>query len=331
MATPLFLDSMVGYTTVLDKWKVGVGNITVAATSGPRGGPCLQVNSNGQMFATVNLASAQAHTYTHLRLNPITVGAGGRNIFQLKDSGANQIEVNLQTDGTLIVLRNGTALANSGAYKLPLNEYHFIELDLLVANSGGTVNLRVDEISRVTFTGDTQNTANASVNQLQIGDTGSFSAASTIRWADIYVNATGLVGDIRVDGYVPTSDGAHLDFTPSTGSSHFALLDESPHNSTDFVSSTVVGNKETLGITIPSTAGAFFAMAVNLFAAKTDAGARTIRPMVRHAGVDGVGSDVTLGSFAYLPQQYLNTNPSTSADWTLAQLAAAEFGFEDRA
>ena len=51
---------------------------------------------------------------------------------------------------------------------------------------------------------------------------------------------------------VPTADGFYTQWTPSTGTSHFALVDEAPCNSTDSVSTTVAGNRDSYATDISS-------------------------------------------------------------------------------
>jgi Fibronectin type III domain len=52
---------------------------------------------------------------------------------------------------------------------------------------------------------------------------------------------------------MPTSDGTYTQWTPSTGMSHFALVDEAACNgTTDYNSTTVVGNRDSYGVSLAS-------------------------------------------------------------------------------
>ena len=56
---------------------------------------------------------------------------------------------------------------------------------------------------------------------------------------------------------LPTSDGNYTQWTPSTGTSHFALVDESPCNgTTDYNSTNTVGNRDSYGVNISSVPNA---------------------------------------------------------------------------
>src|SRR5689334_12259935 len=51
---------------------------------------------------------------------------------------------------------------------------------------------------------------------------------------------------------LPVSDGHYAQWTPSTGTSHFANVDETPCNTTDFNSTTVVRNRDSYGVSVSS-------------------------------------------------------------------------------
>jgi len=65
-----------------------------------------------------------------------------------------------------------------------------------------------------------------------------------------------------------------------------------------------------------------------LDAKKMDAGPATIAPVIRHSGTDYVGAGLSPGlSYAGL-LQVAATNPGTSAQWTVTDFNAAEFGYK---
>jgi hypothetical protein len=51
---------------------------------------------------------------------------------------------------------------------------------------------------------------------------------------------------------VPTADGTFKQWTPSTGTSHFALVDETACNTTDYNSTNTAGNRDSYSIDISS-------------------------------------------------------------------------------
>lgn len=51
---------------------------------------------------------------------------------------------------------------------------------------------------------------------------------------------------------MPSADGFYAQWTPSTGTSHFALVDETPCNTTDYNSTIVVGNRDSYTVDVSS-------------------------------------------------------------------------------
>jgi hypothetical protein len=77
-------------------------------------------------------------------------------------------------------------------------------------------------------------------------------------------------------------------------------------------------------------ASAIYAAAVNLRAEKDDAGARSIRAQVKSgATIADNGTDLPLSDGSYVGfQSVFETDPNTSAQWTVANLNAAEAGIK---
>ena len=64
---------------------------------------------------------------------------------------------------------------------------------------------------------------------------------------------------------VPVSDGAFTQWVPSTGTSHFANVDESPCNGlSDYSSTTVVGNRDSYGVSLASVPNAATITQINI-------------------------------------------------------------------
>lgn len=156
---------------------------------------------------------------------------------------------------------------------------------------------------------------------------------------DVYVcDTTGAVnndflGDIMVVDETPNQDGIYQEWTPLSGTDHFAMVDEiPPDGNTSYVSDGTIGHRDTYKY--PSTgvpAGSqLVALQVNIDAEKDVAGTRIIAPLVRQAGAgaDFVGTDISLSQDpAYaIFHQVFDVNPVSGAAWAVADLTAAEFG-----
>lgn len=264
-----------------------------------------------------------------------------RRLLSLNSDGGvtEHVSLCLTAGGQLQVRRGdqaGTILGTETGVSFPVaSTWHYVALKVLLSDTVGTVEVRLDGRSTpvIALTGiDTKNAGTKTVfDAIQFGDTG-----TSIDIDDIYLcNGAGSVnndflGDIRIDTLFPTSDGANTGMTPSTGTSHFALVDENPENTTDSVANATNGVKDTWGYSDTVAIGTVRGVQINTYAQKSDAGAKSFRPVVRHAGTDYGGTDANLGvSYVYYQQVY-ETNPGTSAAWTTTEVNAAEFGVEVR-
>jgi hypothetical protein len=76
----------------------------------------------------------------------------------------------------------------------------------------------------------------------------------------------------------PSADGTYTSWTPSTGTTHFTLVDESPCNgTTDYVSTTVVGNRDSYSVNVSgiSNGSTITAVAITPCASRVSSGSGT--------------------------------------------------------
>lgn len=152
---------------------------------------------------------------------------------------------------------------------------------------------------------------------------------------DVYVVDTSgttnndYLGDVRVDLLLPTGDGTHSGMTPSTGTAHYALVDETAPNTTDYVSSSVAGTKDTYQFQDVSTnTAAIFGIAVTNYARKDAAGAGSLANIVRVGGADYAQPVTPLSASWTANENLVPLNPATNAPWTISAVNGTEFGIE---
>lgn len=185
---------------------------------------------------------------------------------------------------------------------------------------------------------DTQNSSNATVNVIGFGTgvTGSNDCHEDFYIDDLYVcdgqgtANNGFLGDCRVDSYLPTADGANTGLTPSSGTTHFSLVDDAtPNDDTDYNESATVAAKDTYGFAdIVHNPASVFGVQVNLNVKKDDAGFRQVKEVVHSGGTDFPGTAQALStSYAY-KSAIREVDPATGAPWTKAGVNSAEFGME---
>lgn len=333
-----FLDGFDAYATadITKKWTtVSASGVTINSTAGRRGGGALRFANWGTPTLSKTLDSNIVTIIVGFAIKMTAFPAIEGHLFLLMDSGTVVASLSVTSAGILRVYNNtmfGTLLG-SGSSSLTLSTYHYIELKIKIDNSTGTVDLYKNGSNILSLTGqDTQNGSNSYVNVLQLGST-SGSGTSTIDFDDLYVSDTtgsyntSLLGDVRIETLFPTSDGSNTAWTCSTGSTHYTLVDETTPNTSDYVSTSTVGNKDTYGFgDIGGTVSAIYGVQVNMAALKDDAGSRSIAATVKSSSTNADGSSLALSTGQLIYTSIFETDPNTSAAWTQANVNAAEFG-----
>jgi len=230
----------------------------------------------------------------------------------------------------------GTILA-TGTTAISDDVWHYIEIRATVADSGGICQVHLDgnATPEIDFTGDTRN-AGTSVNIDAVRQ--SVRNASTVFLTDVYIlNTTGAaplntwLGDVAVRTLSPSGNGTTSQFVGSDADStdNYALVDELPVSTSDWVGSATVGHKDTYAIAdLPAGVQTVYGLAWNANVAKTDAGDISAAPVIRSGATDYVGSTFA-PSTSYVTRQVIYaTDPATSAAWTPAGVNAIEAGVQ---
>jgi hypothetical protein len=107
------------------------------------------------------------------------------------------------------------------------------------------------------------------------------------------------------------------------------MVDEAAPNTTDYNSSATVDQKDTLTFPDMSTpSGSVFAVQTCLWAAKSDAGARTTCHVTRSGGADYDGTAFAPATTYTYYQKLMELDPNGDIAWTIANVNAAEFGYK---
>lgn len=331
-----FMDGFDHYnnaTNIARKWDAG--STLFGSVAGRFGGNAITQTNNGT-GATVTLTSQATRTVglawqTNSLSNAIT-------IVILQDSGTNQVDLRMTTAGQLQVTRNGTVLGISASGSpLAVNTWYYIEFQATIDPTVGAYTVRVTmggvTTTWISGTGqNTRNTANSSSNQVRIVS----STSTTETYDDLYVlNSSGSVnntflGESRIFTSLPTGDDAtYKQWTPSAGTNHYANVNQNPpDDDTTYNSSTTPGQIDLFTFPAISPTGPVTAVQVVLCERKDDVGARTTAVEYRSSGgTNYVGvNNFSPGSSYLMDRQIYETDPATSAAWTVSGVNGGEFG-----
>jgi hypothetical protein len=348
-----FIDGFDYYANISDKWPTSTTATIATEYIGilPRTGRAMaRVPSTTNMKRALPVAEESA---TLIMGAAIARGNAGSacGFFFLSDTQATfHICVYITIDGAIQVRRGnatGTLLAQSDTGVFPSAIFRYLEAKVVLGDgTAGSVEVRMDGAPvMLTPSGggpavailsgiDTKNGGTKTVFD-GVGLTGSSTHSC---FDDLYVlNTNGsynndFLGDCRVETLVPVAAGGVTQLTPLSGA-NYTNVDELPTNTTDYVSGATIDTLDVYDMTTLSAPSAAQVRAVSatLYAAKSDTGAKSVRPVTRISGTNyDNGADIALSqSYAYINHMW-EQNPATSTAWTPTTVNAAEFGAKVR-
>jgi hypothetical protein len=244
----------------------------------------------------------------------------------------NLVTVQVDTTHFRFDLYRGATLLDSSASYSVLN-WHYFEFQAVIATgTGGSYEFRHNET--LDFSGSSVNTASSGSANWDVVDFNNVGTGTSIRLDDIYIlDGTGsanndFLGDCVIEGRLPTADGTPTDWTPSSGSDHYALLDDT--NDGTYVSTSTPTDIDYFTFDslsfITGTIHGVQAMATMSLDVLGSRGARLKALSV--AATDN-GSTQTIASTNYSTVwEIFETDPNTAAAWSISAVDAASFGFE---
>jgi hypothetical protein len=217
----------------------------------------------------------------------------------------------------------------------PGDEYHF-EIKFVNANAPtGEIVVRVNGVTLSNNTGIDTFNFGTGVDRVRIrGQSSGTGEFTEIR--DLIINddsgtiANSWIGpDVHVYGLLPNADGNYSAWTRSTGAVDYTLIDEVSRVSSDYIESATNTQKTSVNLAATGSEANILGVQVHSNALLSAAGSETYREFMRHSTTDGNGTTHTVTSTSEAAFRHVfELNPSTSAQWTAAELDAAEVGVE---
>lgn len=249
--------------------------------------------------------------------------------FRLMDTGAEQLSLRTDATGHLVLSRSGTALATSTNVLVAGVWYHF-EIKATIGDSAAAYEVRVNGTATgwISGTGDTKQTTNASVNGIQLCSVG-----TAMLFDDLYVlDTTGsvaadFIGQSKIITVYPNGAGQYADWIGNYAS-NFANVNELVGDGDGtFNQASTAGNKDSFEFDDVPT-GTVHAIQ-SVLQARQDAGAsRTVRHLMRRASTDYFSTSFALAGSHFFLLAPRTLDPSTSAQFTVANLNASQHGYE---
>ncbi len=321
----LFADGFGTYATadISKLWTSVTGSASINTTEGRRSGGCLKF-TNVNQAVSITLSSAESTLVVGVAYKTSAMpSTTPQKLLAILDAGTIQASLRVNLDGTFSVYRNDVTVLGTSSASININEFNYIEFKTVIHDTTGSYEVRLNGVNILSASSvDTKHTANATANQVSI---------STIiggsQWSDdFYIETASFLGDIRIDAITATGDGNYTQWTPSTGTTHYTLVDDATPNTTDYVSDGTNGNKDSYTMSdVPAlTAQTIYGVVVRAAALKDDAGSRSIKVGVRSGSTDSVSAAQALSESQAYYTHILATDPNTSAAWTESGVNALE-------
>lgn len=211
------------------------GAAIAAAKTGMSGSYCLDISDSSDYVA--KNVTARADYYIGFRFQRALTSSFCIFAY-FADPTVGHIAVRLNASYNLTVYRGSTLIATGTAVISDSITYRMEIYCLINDNpSVGRVIIKVDGVTDVDFTGDTQNGGTATITNIRHGYTGP-TWYGYLYLDDIVYRTDNFPGDVRVGGKAVTANGATNDWDPSAGDNYACINDV---DDTDYVSTNTPG------------------------------------------------------------------------------------------
>lgn len=208
---------------------------------------------------------------------------------------------------------NGSDLATSAGTINP-NIPHWITIEVVCANAGGTVTVKVDGATVVTYTGDTQTSATANWDQVR-WFTPPF---NDIILDDIIIQTVAEAdpGESFIERRPVTSNDSIQSTSSGGGAGTFANVDEVPFSTADYNEFTTT-QQDTYGIAAGTWTSTSVAAVQVVYYAARDGAVTTFEPVLKSGATTSLGAANALGAAgAYVfGAAIYTTDPNTGIAW----------------
>jgi hypothetical protein len=228
----------------------------------------------------------------------------------------------------------GTLLAQTAAGVLD-GYWHSIEMSATIDSATGHVVVNVDGVKMIDFTGNTRNGGTLTTLDTIKFQVVNWNGSCPIVLDDLYIcNNTGttnntFLGDIRVQTMLPNAAGSSTQLTPTGSANNWQNVAEVPYNDATYNTSAVVGQRDTYGLSdLVAGTDKVYAVQTVTHANKSDAGAANMKVALKSGASVNYGPVQPLGTTNTAYATVFETNPATTAAWTVADSNGLEAGVE---
>ena len=248
--------------------------------------------------------------------------AGAANIFAWKNGATTLggIKLNAATHVLELYTDNFITLVASGTHALTNNTAYHIQVHVKINDATGVIEVKLDNNSEASFSGDTKPGADTLVTSYQW-------LASTQSYFDnmILNDINGSIDNtwpdvVRFRALTPTGPGFYVNnWSRNTGSTNWEAVDEIPNDGdTTYVFTTTANIYESFSMSDQSLVNANYMALITSVLAKKDSGTVKIALGIRDDdnNTNYWGANSNLGTSYGVIEERRTVDPSTGVSWT---------------
>jgi hypothetical protein len=251
----------------------------------------------------------------------------GPHIYFSNLSQANPIGLRYMTGATgsrWNAFRGGTQIAVGTVFS-GLAEYVHVQMRVVKHGVSGVFQSYINGILDINFTGNADPGGGGDFEWAYITGSGTNSSQCD----DIVVDSANWPGDVRFVALAPNADTATKQWSRSTGSDNFSLVNTIPANDATYVHTDVDAQQDLYDVGNWSNSGLTAKLLVHwLRARKETANTQQVKPLLKSGATLNTGAAINL-STTFAPYYKIHeTDPNTSAAWTSSAIDAVQIGQE---
>jgi hypothetical protein len=265
---------------------------------------------------------------------------GGSNInmpmLNIRDATTAQLTLAYNPATRIFSLLRAGTVIGTGVKVTTVGSWYYVEIQGFIDPTLGTVTVKVNTVSDITFSGNTQVSANNYANNIEFRGPQGIGLGGTYYIDDMYIlDSTGalnntFLGDMKVEGIQVNDAGNYAQWTPNVPQTpnfqSVQILNDGLYNE----SNTVAQKDAFITSKLNRITGSIAAVQAVYWARNTDSTVHTINSLARIAGTDyPSAAAISITDTAFKAYQNMwEQDPSTSAAWASpAAVDAAEWGY----
>jgi hypothetical protein len=267
------------------------------------------------------------------RTNAARDGGSGRCVWQAQTSGGAAIATLTVNTSGVLQFRSGSGTGTvrlDSTSPITFNVWYHIEVEFdLLTTATGTARIWINGAPAGEVTGVVTAASTSPIAFLYTEHPTAMSDYDDITVVDpASPGPTSRLGDRRVGASFATADTAEADFTPSTGTDGYAMIDEAePDGDTTYISSDTVGDRSLFKFTAPADKEIDF-IRLMVRARKEDIGGGNLKLITKSAVEEDASAELGVAlSYAYT-DHYVQGDPDDDSPLDTASFQALDIGVE---